>query len=151
VAAVFALVSALATLVLLVVVAALFPAQIEKMLAYIDRGIIKSLSWGLLALLLVVPIIIMFVISLIGIPLIPLFLIVLAAAYVMGLAAASAFLGRKILQSLRAKGAALPWEILAGGLVLILVGWVPWVGWLVKLLLVLIGGGAVVATRFGTQ
>ncbi|MFA4857734.1 MAG: hypothetical protein WC901_03660 [Candidatus Margulisiibacteriota bacterium] len=147
----FMLVSALATLVLLVVIAALFPAQIEKMLAFIDRGLLQSLGWGLLAGLLIVPIILMFVISLIGIPLIPLFLLVLAAAYIMGLAATAAFLGRRILHSLRVKTAALPWEILAGGLVLILIGWVPWVGWLVKLLLVLCGCGAVVATRFGAR
>ena len=152
IAASFAILSAIAMLVLLVVLAALFPKQIEKALAVVEKEWLKSFGFGVLGLILIVPIIIGLIISLLGIPLIPIFFLIAVAGYIMGYVVVAGCIGRRIFKSFKPKKAKpLALEVLLGAVVILLVGIVPFVGWLAKSLAILAGFGAVILTRFGTQ
>ena len=148
----FKIISTIAMLALLAVLAALFPKQTENILDKVNDAWLKSFGFGVLGLILIVPIIVGLIISLLGIPLIPIFILLVGAAYIMGFVAVAGCIGRRIFKSLKTKKAKpLPLEILLGAAVVILISWVPFIGWLAKLLIVLTGLGGVILTKFGTQ
>lgn len=148
----FRIISTIAMLTLLVVLAALFPKQTDNILNKVEDEWLKSFGFGVLGLILIVPIIVGLIISLLGIPLIPIFILLVAAAYIMGFVAVAGCIGKRIFKAFKNKKVKpLPLEVLLGAVVVILISWVPFIGWLIKLLIVLTGFGGVILTKFGTQ
>ncbi|MBU1026432.1 MAG: hypothetical protein KKA31_01755, partial [Candidatus Margulisbacteria bacterium] len=64
---------------------------------------------------------------------------------------ASVVIGHSLLARLGRPNAALIWSFVIGLVILKLIGMVPFVGWLVSLVLFFWAFGAVISTRFGTQ
>jgi len=109
-----------------------------------------SLS-GLLGLLLIVPIAVLLTISVIGIVLIPLEMILVVSAALLGFIAVFATCrqeGSDVDKS--GQGGGYPPDFL-GTHNLWLIGWIPYVGWIIKVLAVVLGLGGVIMTRFGTK
>ncbi len=146
---VLSLVSFLSFLVLALFAAAFFPVQIGKTSYYGERLPGASFLWGLLMIILIIPIILLLAVSLIGIIFIPAYLILLGAAAFFGYVAISQLFGKKILKSLRLKNKPMFIEVAVGFIFFELIGLIPIIGWLIKTIAVTMGLGAVYKTRFG--
>lgn len=149
--AVFSLVSFLAFLVLVMVLVALFKAQIEKTSAAVGKYLVKSFLFGLLIILIFVPVIILLVISIAGIVLVPVWMVIAAAAGLFGYVASGHYIGEKVLKAFKLNVKTAMVKTLTGVILLALVGLVPVAGFVVKAVITTMGLGAVVLTRFGTQ
>ena len=96
------------------------------------------------------PIAALLAISIIGILLIPLEILLVALAFIIGYIASAIFIGQNILLSFKKVSTHLFVDAIIGILILFVVGLVPIVGQVVKILFLVAGFGAVVTTRFGT-
>lgn len=120
----------------------LFSKAFEKGISAIEKQPYATLGWGVIAILLVPLVAILFALTIVGIPLSILLLIVgyvvfLAAKYLMAF-----FIGRRIL--LPKFGERRGWALVLGLFLFYLLGFIPIVGNLIKLLLTLFGLGAII-------
>jgi hypothetical protein len=138
-------------LLVTIVIVAFLTNPLLKVSARIDKSIFKAFLWGVLALILIVPVVIILAISLVGIIFIPVWMVLVVAAILFGYISASQLLGKKILQAFKIKAKTTMLETLLGVVLLWLIGMVPFLGWLIKGIAVCCGLGGVVLTRFGTQ
>lgn len=120
----------------------LFAKGFEKGISAIENQPYASLGWGVIAILLVPLVAILFALTIVGIPLSILLLIVgyvvfLAAKYLMAF-----FIGRRILMS--KFGERRGWALVLGLFLFYLLGFIPVLGNLIKLLLTLFGLGAII-------
>ncbi|HVN66766.1 MAG TPA: hypothetical protein VMT55_00210, partial [Candidatus Sulfotelmatobacter sp.] len=90
-------------------------------------------------------------ISLVGIILIPVWVLVVVTAAFFGYFALGHVLGKKILNACRIYGKSMMVETLTGIVMLALVGLVPVGGFLIKMIAALCGLGGVYESRFGTR
>ncbi len=134
---------------LAVLFAALIPEHIGTAVNALEQSFVKMLLWGVLWVLLIVPIAVLLAISIIGIMLIPLEMLLAALALIIGYIASAIFIGKNILLAFKKFPPPLVDAIL-GILILFLIGFVPIIGPLVKSVFIIAGFGAVLATRFGT-
>lgn len=132
---------------LLTLLAAIFPKPMERITFAAERAPLASILWGVAAMLAFVPLMVLLVVSLVGILLVPVEVLLYLAAAIFGAAGISTLVGGRLLQG---KGNIVLFTLL-GAFVLQLVGLVPFLGWLVKLVVFLFGLGAVVISRFGTR
>lgn len=134
---------------LAVLLTALIPSHMLKAVDALERSFLKSIMWGIVWMVLVVPIAVMLAISIVGIILIPLEVMLVVLAMIIGYIAAAIFIGKNILASL--KKSPPPFiDAVLGIVVLFMIGFVPMVGPVVKALFLAAGFGAVLTTRFGT-
>lgn len=149
--AILSILSFIAFVVLAVILVALFSKQLGITSYYVEKLPGHALLWGLLIAILTPLIIVMLVLSVIGIVFIPLYLLLLWAAGVFGYVAVSQLIGKKVLKALRIYNRPMMWEMIVGLILLCLIGFLPVLGWIAKGLAALMGLGAILATRFGTQ
>jgi hypothetical protein len=98
---------------------------------------------------MVIPIAILLAISIIGIILIPLEILLIVLALIIGYIASAIFIGKSVLLAL--KKAPVPFvDAILGILILFMIGFVPIIGPIMKTFFLIAGFGAVIATRFGT-
>ena len=147
----FSVISFISFLILALFTASFFPIQVGRNSYFIERLPGQSLLWGLLMIVLVVPIIILLAISLIGIAFVPAYIILLAAASFFGYVAISQLIGKKVLKSLRMRNKPMMTEIIVGFVFFEIIALIPIIGWLIKLIATTMGLGAVYSTRFGTK
>ncbi len=145
------LVSFLSFLILALFAAAFFPNHLGRISYFGERMPGASFLWGLLMIVLIIPIIILLAVSLIGIIFIPFYLILLAGAAFFGYIAVSQLLGKKILKGMRLRNKPMMIEVVVGFIFLEIINLIPLIGWLIKIIAVTMGLGAVLATRFGTK
>lgn len=120
----------------------LFPKIFEKVAMAIENRPAASFGWGVIAVLITPVVIVLFAITLIGIPVA---LVLALAAYIFWLVATylvAFFLGRRIL--LPKFGERRGWSLILGLFLFFLLGFIPVLGQLIKLLLVLFGLGAII-------
>lgn len=120
----------------------LFPKIFEKVAMAIENRPAASFGWGVLTVLITPVVIVLFAITLIGIPVA---LVIALAAYIFWLIATylvAFFLGRRILLS--RFGERRGWSLILGFFLLYLLGLVPFIGSIVKLVIVLFGLGAII-------
>lgn len=129
---------------------ALFPRQVKTAGDAISERTGPVLGWGILATLLAVPLMVLLAITIIGIPLILVQIIVLAAAALLGYAGIADLLGRRILKTASSSTSGSIGAIALGVLIIGLVAMIPVLGNLVSLAVFIIALGAALATRFGT-
>lgn len=134
---------------LAVLLAALIPEHIGTAISALERSFLKMLFWGVLWAMLVVPIAVLLAISIIGIVLIPLEMLLIVLALIIGYITSAVFIGKNMLRSFTKTPPPFIDAIL-GILVLFMIGFVPIVGPIVKVLFLTAGFGAVLTTRFGT-
>lgn len=134
---------------LTILLVALIPEHMGTAVNALERSFITMLLWGILWMILIVPIAVLLAISIIGIILIPLEILLVVLALIIGYIASAIFIGKNILSSF--KKLPLPFiDAILGILILFVIGFVPIVGPFIKALFLIAGFGAVLTTRFGT-
>ena len=112
---------------------------------------LPSLGVGFLTILVILVVVPLLTIICVGIPVAFLLVLALGAAGLFGWIAIGLLVGEKILEALKV-AEPLPLVAVAIGVLLIsFLGAVPCIGWIVALFVGLLGLGAVILTRFGTQ
>ena len=147
--ATISLLALLGFLGLAILLVALIPEHIGSVVSILERSFTKMLLWGALWTILIVPVAVVLAISIVGIVLIPLEVLFVALALIVGYIGAAIFIGKNIFLSFKKQAHPFIGAIL-GILVLFLVGFLPIIGPVVKIIFLIAGFGAVVNTRFGT-
>lgn len=129
----------------------LFPRQVQSAGEAVLSRTGAVLGWGLLALVLAIPLMILLAITIIGIPLIFVEMLALALAGILGYTGFSWLVGGKVLGAASA-GTVNPLGTIAlGVLILGAVSMIPLAGSLFSLAILVLSVGAALTTRFGTQ
>jgi hypothetical protein len=147
----FGILAFIGFIALTIILVAVLTPQLGRISAVIETAFWNSFWVGLLIAVLVVPIAVILAISVIGIVLIPVWVVLVLAAGLIGYIAAAHVLGKRVLYLLRIYGRSMMTETVVGVILLGLVMLVPVLGHLVKCIAVLCGLGAVYWTRFGTR
>ncbi len=111
----------------------------------------RSLLLGLLSLLLAPFVLVVLIALIILIPLAILVAIVLIAAWTLGTIATGWLVGEYIMRALAPRHNTRLAQVTVGLTALVLVGSIPYIGWIVSLGAGLLGLGAVLLSRFGTR
>lgn len=144
------LVRLVGALVLALVVVAIWPNHTAAVGAAIETRLGRATLIGLAAWLLFVPGMILLAITLIGIPLVPVWILFYVAAAAFGHAAISVVVGDRVGRLANANMTILV-KVLVGALVLAALGLVPGLGAVAAIAVAIVGLGAVLDTRFGTN
>jgi hypothetical protein len=129
------------------------PAQTKQVSDTAEKSTLPSLGVGCLTLLAAFPLFILLIILIITIPAALLLPVALIVAWLFGWIALGRLVGEKVMEALKARESLnVPIVAVVVGIILLaIVGAVPFVGWLISLVVGLIAIGAVVLTRFGTR
>ena len=149
--AVISLAIFLAILVVALLVVALLPKPVRIVAEAIRENTFKVVLCGLLGLVLIAPLALLLTISVVGIALIPLEVIIVVASVLLGFIAVGQLIGGSVLRLFKRPKRGIVRETFWGLIVLWLLGWLPYIGWMVKALAIVLGLGAVLITRFGTH
>ena len=145
------LVNTLALAALGALVLVFLPTQLKQVATVAEYSAAPSLGVGCLTWLVVPPLIILFIITCLGIPLSLVLAIALIAAIALGWIAISVIIGDKLLNALKAKNIVPILAMIVGVLALWLITSLPILGALIWLFIATLALGAVVLTRFGTR
>jgi hypothetical protein len=151
---IFAVISLAIFLVILVVallIVALLPKPVRIVAEAIRENTFKVVLCGLLGLVLIAPLALLLTISVVGIALIPLEVIIVVCSVLLGFIAVGRLIGGRVLRLFNRTNPGMVRETFWGLIVLWLVGWIPYIGWMVKAVAIVLGLGAVLITRFGTH
>jgi len=141
----------LGVLLITILTVFLIPKPIRLISSAIKEKPFKVTAWGLAGLVLVVPLALLLAISVVGIVLIPLEMTIVLCAVLLGFIAISQLVGRKLFTILKRHDQSMMRETIWGLIILWLIGWIPYVGWMVKMCAIVLGLGGVLLTRFGTN
>jgi hypothetical protein len=147
--AIFSVIIFFSTLIIALLLAALLPTQVLNVAQAVQAETLKVTLWGLLGLILIVPLALLLTVSVIGIVLIPLEMILVICAALMGFIAMSQFVGQKVYRLFKRSDRHIVREIFWGMMIIWLIGWIPYIGWMIKVSVLTLGLGAVIYTRFG--
>lgn len=148
--AIFSIILYLGLLVLSILLVLLIPKPIRIISDAAERRPYRSGFWGLIGLILVVPLAFLLTISVIGVVLVPLEISIAIAGGLIGFVAVARLVGHRIFVILKKPDQTYLRETIWGVTFLWFVGWIPYVGWMLKVLVLVLGLGAVLVTRFGT-
>jgi hypothetical protein len=130
-----------------VLIAAVFPGALMRTGAYlINRPGLSALG-GAAILLGFVPLCVLLAVTIIGIPLIPVAVMLLVALFLFGFTVSAAWLGERMPVSQEHKTPVK--SVAGGGAILVVVGLLPWIGTAVLILAAAISAGATLLSRFG--
>ncbi|MGD9259613.1 MAG: hypothetical protein PVG44_04150 [Desulfobacterales bacterium] len=144
----FKIVSLLGFLALAVLVVALVPKPFNLIIDNVQQNLGKIILWGILGLVVLIPLAVFLAISVIGIPLIAMEVVLAGIAFLVGYIAIAQLIGDKIAALMKRPALNVIWPTVMGLLALWLIGWVPLLGSLVQAMAVLLGFGGVLATLF---
>jgi uncharacterized membrane protein YfcA len=100
--------------------------------------------YGLLGVVLIVPMTVMLAISIVGIALIPIEILAIFLGLLIGFIAVAIFIGKKILRAFKNDNPSIVLSALLGIVLLWLIGLIPFFGFLVKIFAFIMGFGAVI-------
>lgn len=130
------------------------PVPTERVSKAIVSKPVLSAGFGLLTMIVLPFILLIFLITLILIPVMPLLLLVLVFALIFGWIASGYEVGRRIAELFRVQWA-MPVSAGVGILILTIVakaiGSIECIGWIVPFVIVMLGLGGVIITRFGSR
>ncbi|MCX5857393.1 MAG: hypothetical protein NTZ57_05740 [Deltaproteobacteria bacterium] len=149
--AIFSAVVFMAILVIAMMIVALIPKPIIVISECITQHTYRASIVGFVGLLVIAPIAVLLALSVIGIVLIPLEIVLVVCAAVFGFIAVAQILGERVLSRIRRPNNSLIRHTFWGLLILWFIGWIPYVGWMIKVLAIVLGLGGVIITRFGTK
>jgi hypothetical protein len=138
-------------LVLALLIAALLPKPVIIVSEAIRKNTFKVILCGILGLVLIAPLALLLTISVVGIALIPLEVIVVVCSVLLGFIAVGQLIGAKVLRLFRRTESGIVRETFWGLVILWLIGWIPYIGWMVKAIAIVLGLGATLVSRFGTH
>jgi hypothetical protein len=151
---IFAIVSVaifLGILLLTVLTVFLIPKPVRLIATAVREKPFKVTIWGLAGLVLVVPLAVLLAVSVVGIVLIPLEMAIVLCAILIGFISVSQLVGQRLFTILKRQDQSLMRETIWGLIILWLIGWIPYVGWMIKVCAIVLGLGSVLLTRFGTN
>lgn len=135
---------------LAVLIAALVPEHIGVIVNILKKSFVSMFLWGVLWAFIAVITLVFLAISIIGIVLIPLAVMIIALAWIVGYVASAIFIGKSVLSYFKKPSPPFV-DALAGIILLFLTGFLPLIGPIViKPIFLFAGFGAVLTTRFGT-
>lgn len=130
-------------------VVAVFPSPVARVRTFLaTRPGLSSLG-GLALLLGFIPLCVLLAVTIIGIPLIPVAVMLLIAVLLFGITVSALWLGERI-PLLRENKTPLK-AVALGGAVFVVVGLIPWIGTLAIFLAALVAAGATLLSRFGRR
>ena len=141
----------LVILVLALLTVALLPKPVRVISEAIGENTFKVVLCGLLGLVLIAPLALLLTISVVGIALIPLEVIIVACSIILGFISVGQLIGRRALRLLKRPNPGMIRETFWGLIILWIIGWIPYIGWMVKAVAIVVGLGATLITRFGTH
>ena len=141
---VFTIIPLIGLFALVLLLSVLIPAELGTVASYIKNEPIIMFLWGMLGVILIVPLAVMLAISIIGIALIPLEVLAVFLASLIGYIAVAIIIGKKLLRALNKDNPAVILSAILGVLILWLVGLIPIFGSIVKAIAWIIGFGAVI-------
>ena len=147
----FKIVSLLGFLALAVLLIALLPKPFNLISNNVQQNLGKIILWGILGLVVLIPLAIFLAISVIGIPLIALEVFLAGIAFLVGYIAIAQLIGDKIAALMKRPALNVIWMTVMGLFALWLVGWVPFLGSLIKAVAIVLGFGGVLATLFTSK
>lgn len=129
---------------LALLLAVLIPTALSTVVANIKNEPIIMFLWGVLGVILIVPLAVMLAISIIGIALIPLQILAIFLASLIGYIAVAIIIGKKLLRALNMDNPSVILSVILGILILWLIGLIPIFGSIVKVIAWIMGFGAVI-------
>jgi hypothetical protein len=151
---IFAIVSLsifIGVLILTMLIVHFIPKHIQVVATAVRYIPFKVILWGLGGLILIVPLAVLLAVSVIGIVLIPLEMTLVLCAIILGFVAVSQLVGEKLFAVLKRHDHNILRETIWGLIILWVIGWIPYVGWMLKVFAIVLGLGGVLVTRFGTS
>jgi hypothetical protein len=149
--ALFSVVVFLTTLVIAMLIVVLIPKPIMTISEDIVLHTYRATIAGFIGLMMIAPVAVLLTLSVIGIVLIPLQIVVVVCAAVFGFVAVAQILGKRVLVLAKKPNQSLVRQTFWGLLVLWIIGWIPYIGWMIKVLAIVLGMGGVMITRFGSK
>jgi hypothetical protein len=138
-------------LALAVLMVAVLPKPFNLIFSNVQQNLGKIILWGILGLVVLIPLAIFLAISVIGIPLIALEIFLVGIAFLVGYIAIAQLIGDKIAALMKRPALSLIWHTVMGLLALWCIGWVPFLGSLVKAVVIVLGFGGVLTTLFTSR
>ncbi len=129
---------------LVLLLAVLIPTELGTVASNIKNEPIMMFLWGILGVILIVPLALTLLISIVGIFLIPLEILAVFLATLIGYIAVAIIIGKKLLRALNTDNPSIVLSALLGVLLIWLVGLIPFFGSLVKAIAVIMGFGATI-------
>ncbi len=139
----------LGILALGIAVGVLFPKRVGWTAAAIERDALKAFLWGILWIILFVPITFFLLISIVGIPLIIIQVGIYGIALILGCLAIAQIIGKQLLASMKRYNQPMVSEIVWGIVILTLIGLVPVIGLIVDSIIGAIAIGASWISKLG--
>ena len=141
---IFTIIPLIGLFALVLLLSVLIPAELGTVASNIKNEPIIMFLWGMLGVILIVPLAVMLAISIIGIALIPLEVLAVFLASLIGYIAVAIIIGKKLLRALNKDNPSVILSAILGVLILWLVGLIPIFGSIVKAIAWIIGFGAVI-------
>lgn len=140
----FTIIPLIGLFALVLLLSVLIPTELSTVASNIKNEPIIMFLWGMLGVILIVPLAVMLAISIIGIALIPLEVLAVFLASLIGYIAVAIMIGKKMLRALNKDNPSVIFSAILGVLILWLVGLIPIFGSIVKAIAWIIGFGAVI-------
>ena len=147
----FKVLSFIGFLALALIIVALVPRPFGLVSSNVQQNIMKVTLLGILGLIVLVPLAVFLAITVIGLPLVALEVFFVGIAFLVGYIAIAQLIGDKIAALLKRPALNALWVTLIGLLALWLIGWVPFLGSMVKAVVILLGFGGVLATLYNSR
>ena len=126
-------------------IVALIPSTVGFISFVLEQDTLKTFAWGVLGTVLILPLAFILIVSIVGIVLIPVLIILVACAFLLGYVAVSQLIGKKITIAVKKPNKPILLETLLGILVLSGIGIIPIIGWLFQTLAAVAGLGGVIS------
>ncbi|MFH1260069.1 MAG: hypothetical protein ABII74_09755 [Elusimicrobiota bacterium] len=127
---------------------AILPKQIGLISTLIESSLGKSIFWGGVGAISIIPVAVLLTASIVGILFLPIELVLVMLAFLVGYIAVAQLIGKKIFAALKKDGQPMVWEAFLGLVILFMIGFIPILGWFVKLVVGLSGFGGIILTIF---
>jgi hypothetical protein len=147
----FKIITFLGFLTLVILLVAVLPKPFNLISNNVQQNLGKVILWAVLGLVVLLPLAVFLVISVVGIPLIALEIFLVGIAFLVGYIAIAQLIGDKIAALMKRPALSVIWLTVMGLLALWLIGWVPFLGSLVKAAVIVLGFGGVLATLFTSR
>jgi hypothetical protein len=123
---------------------AVMPKAIDRICEALETRTLYVVMWGVVGLLAIVPVALVLLLTVVGILLIPLEILLVAAIWLVGYVAVSRTAGKKLLALFGSHGKPAALEVFLGLVILALASMVPFFGWLVGIAVLVLGLGSVI-------
>jgi hypothetical protein len=138
-------------LALALLIVAVVPKPFGLISTAVQQYTLRTILLGICGLVVLVPLAVFLAITIIGLPLVALEVFVVGIAFLVGYIAVAQLIGDKIAALMKRPALNALWVTLLGLLTLWLMGWVPFIGSLVKVAAIFLGFGGVLAVLFNQR